>query len=71
MADFEISTEGTSRTTILKLHGVPIARFYAGRTDQRLLDTIARRLNADDTSELDPFYQMFVDAGIIDDPSTA
>lgn len=46
MADrFEISVDGTSKTTILKLDGTPIARFYAGRIDQKLLDLIIAKLN--------------------------
>jgi len=43
---FEISTEGTSQTTILKLDGLPIARFYAGRFNKQLLDEITAKLNA-------------------------
>lgn len=51
MKTFKITTEGTSRTTVLSLFDVvqgwvPIARFYAGRFDQALLDEIAAKLNA-------------------------
>ena len=47
MADkFEIEVAGTSRTTILKMNGTPIARFYTDRFDQPLLDLISRKLNA-------------------------
>lgn len=43
---FAISTGGLSRTTILKRGGIPIARFYADRFDQALLDLIVEKLNA-------------------------
>jgi hypothetical protein len=43
---FEITVEGTSKVTLLKRNGVPIARFYAGRFDQKLLDRILTALNA-------------------------
>jgi len=48
---FKISTEGSSRTTVLSLidpvHGaIPIARFYAGRFDAELLKIIEAKLNA-------------------------
>lgn len=43
---FEISVEGSSKTTILKCDGLPIARFYAGRTSELLLKLVERKLNA-------------------------
>ena len=51
MAQFKITVEGKSKTTVLSLidpvqGAVPIARFYAGRFDQELLDEIERKLNA-------------------------
>lgn len=40
-----VSTEGTSKTTILTKDGLPIARFYAGRADEKMLREIAAALN--------------------------
>jgi hypothetical protein len=44
---FEIAVEGASKVTLLKLNGDPIARFYAGRFDQKLLDQILFSLNGE------------------------
>lgn len=46
MGQFKITVEGASKTTVLSLDGVPIARFYAGRVDHRLIDLILTKLNA-------------------------
>ena len=45
MQRWKITTEGSSRTTILSRDGLPIARFYAGRFDEPLLRQIEQRLN--------------------------
>lgn len=42
---WKISTEGTSKTTILSKDGLPIARFYSGRFDDKMLDAITKALN--------------------------
>lgn len=43
---YGISTEGASKTVVLSRGGAPVARFYAGRAHQPLLDEIEVRLNA-------------------------
>jgi len=42
---FEISVEGTSKTTILRADGLPIARFYAARASPLLQSLMLRLLN--------------------------
>lgn len=42
---WEVTVEGTSKTTLLKKDGLPIARFYADRFNQDLLDRIQKALN--------------------------
>jgi hypothetical protein len=46
--EFTITQEGTSKTLVLSKNGVPIARFYAGRTSQNSRFEMLRRLNRKD-----------------------
>lgn len=43
--EFMITQEGTSQTLVLSMNGMPIARFYAGRTTQADRNDMLRRLN--------------------------
>ena len=42
---WETEVAGTSKTTILKKDGLPIARFYAERFDAEMLEKITKALN--------------------------
>jgi RecJ-like exonuclease len=45
VAVWQIAVEGASKVTLLKRAGTPVARFYAGRFDQVLVERIAQALN--------------------------
>lgn len=46
MGNWKITTEGASKTKVLSLDGVPMARFYAGRGSAALFERMEAALNA-------------------------